>query len=97
MVREIQHYHKKLRRHAIDGVTTRNILLEETAGVIQVIISEVRPTKDRDGFTIGYHVHPVSQQWFLTFEEAISAAEVAFNSGLDSGFREVNADTGVSN
>jgi hypothetical protein len=44
MVRGIQHYHKKLRRHAIDGVTTRNILLEETAGVIQVIISEVRPT-----------------------------------------------------
>jgi hypothetical protein len=97
MVRGIQHYHKKLRRHAIDGVTTRNILLEETAGVIQVIISEVRPTKDRDGFTIGYHVRPVSQQWFLTFEEAISAAEVAFNSGLDSGFHEVNADTSVGN
>jgi hypothetical protein len=36
-------------------------------------------------------------QWFLAFEKAIDAAEVAFNSGLNSGFHEVYADTSVSN
>jgi hypothetical protein len=56
--------------------------VEETAGVIEVVISEVRPTKDKDDFTIGYDFHPVSRQWFLTLKEAISAAEIAFNSSL---------------
>jgi hypothetical protein len=58
-----------------------------------VVISEVRPTKDKDDFNIGYNFYPVSQQWFLMLKEAINAAETALNSSLVSGFNEVSADT----
>jgi hypothetical protein len=97
MAKGIRHYSKIVRREAYDGPTTRHIVVEETAGVIHLVISEVGPIKDRDGNTIGYDVRPASRQWFLTFKEALSAAEIALNSSLDSGFHEVSADTSVGN
>jgi hypothetical protein len=41
MAKGIKHYSKILRREANDGPTTRHIVVEETAGVIHMVISEV--------------------------------------------------------
>jgi hypothetical protein len=62
-----------------------------------MVISEVGPIKDMDGYTIGYDFRPASSRWFLTFKEAIGAAEIAFNSSLNSGFHEVSADARSGN
>jgi hypothetical protein len=75
----------------------RHIFFEENAGDTHVVIPEVGPTKDKDGYTTGYDFHSVSRKRYLTLEEVISAAEIALNSSLDSGFYEVIADTSADN
>jgi len=93
MARGIKHYHKKLRRKAIDETTMRHIAVEEHPDGIYVVISEVGPTKDKYGYTTGYHLHSVLWKRYVTLKEGISAAEIAFDSSLRMGFYEVVANT----
>jgi hypothetical protein len=92
MARGVKHYSRKLRRQANNETTARLILVEENCDGIHVVISEVGPTRDKDGYTTGYHLHSVSWKRYLTLEEAISAAEIALQHSLDSGFYEVAAE-----
>ena len=96
MASRVEYYHKLL-REINGGTTTRDIEVEVTAGIIQVVISEVRAKQDTDGYIIGYDFHLISQRWFMTFKEAISAAEVSFQSSLKSGFYEVVVVTSAGN
>ena len=93
MGKEIEHYSKKLCRQGNDETTTRHIVVKENSAGIHVITYEVGPVKDKDGNTIGYDFYPVLRKRYLTLEEGISAAEATLQSGLNSGFREVTADT----
>jgi hypothetical protein len=91
MVSEIRPYSKKMRRKANEGATTRYIVVEPASNGFLLNVYEVRPTKVRDGGSLGYHYHSVSQEWFLKVEPAIHLAEIAFRSALNSGFDEVIA------
>jgi hypothetical protein len=93
MAKGIKHYSRKVRRDAIDGPTTRHIVVEEHSDGVYLIVYEVRPTKDRYDNTIGYDFHPVLRKWYLTLKECLSAAETVFDSNMNLGFREVIADT----
>jgi hypothetical protein len=93
MAKSIKRYTKKVRRYAIDGPTTRHIVVEEHPNGVYLIVYEVRPTKDRYGNTIGYDFLPVLRKWYLTLNEGISVAETVFDSNMNLGFREVVADT----
>jgi hypothetical protein len=93
MAKGIKHYSRKVRRHAIDGPTTRHIVVEERPNGIYLIVYEVRPTNYRYGNTIGYDFYPVLRKWYLTLKEGLSAAETVFNSNMNLGFLEVIADT----
>jgi hypothetical protein len=75
----------------------RGTLLSKNCWRYSIGHSEIGPTKDKDGYNIGYAFPPASWLWFLTFKEAISAAEIAFNASLDSGFHEVRPDTRAVN
>jgi hypothetical protein len=92
MAREIKHYHKKLRRRAIDGTTGQHIAVEEHLDGFHVVISEVGPTKEKYGYSIGYDFHSVSWTRHVTLDEGSSAAEIAFDSGLLMRFYEIVAD-----
>ena len=65
MVSEIRPYSKKTRRKANEGATTRCIVVESASDGFLLNVYEVRPTKVRDGGSLGYHYHSVSQEWFL--------------------------------
>jgi hypothetical protein len=93
MAKGIKHYSRKVRSYAIDGPTTRHIIVEEHSSGIYLIVYEVRPTKDRYGNTIGDDFHHVLRKWYLTLKEGLSAAETVFDSNMNLGFREVIADT----
>jgi hypothetical protein len=94
MVSKIRHYSRRLRRKAIDGTTTRYITVEQESGRgFLVNIYEVRPKKLKDGDSVDYSYHAVSQEWFSKVEAAIDLAEIAFRAALNSGFREVVANT----
>jgi hypothetical protein len=85
MAKGIQHYHKRLRRKAINETTAACCRWEHADG-FYVVISEVGPTTDKYGFTTGYHLHSVSWQRYVTLKEGISEAEIAFDSSLRMGF-----------
>jgi hypothetical protein len=93
MAKGIKHYTRKLRNYAIDGTTTRHIVVEEHSDGVYLIVYEVRPAKDKYGNTIGYDFHPVLRKWYLTLKEGLSAAETVFDSNMNLGFREVITDT----
>lgn len=93
MAKRIKHYDKKVRRRDIDGTTARHITVEEHPDSFYIVISEVGPTRDKDGYTTGYDLHSVVWKRYVTLKEAISAAEIAFDSSLRLGFYEVVADT----
>ena len=92
MAKEIQHYHKKLRRKAINETTARHVAVEEHPDGFYVVISEVGPTRDKYGFTTGYYLHSVSWQRYVKLIESIREAEIVFDSSLRTGFYEVVAD-----
>jgi hypothetical protein len=93
MAKGIKHYTRKLRHYALDGTTTRHIVVEERSDGVYLIVYEVRPTKDEYGNTIGYDFHPVLRKSYLTLKEGLSAAETVFDSNMNVGFREVIADS----
>jgi hypothetical protein len=93
MAKESKHYSRKLRSYAINGTITRHIVVEEHSDGIYLIVYEVRPTKDKGGYTIGYEFRPVLRKRYSTLEEGIGAAEAVFDSNMNCGFREVIADT----
>ena len=93
MAKGIQHYHKKLRRKAINETTARHVAVEEHPDGFYVVISEIGPTTDKYGFTTGYHLHSVSWQRYVTLKQGISEAKIAFDSSLRMGFYEVVANT----
>jgi hypothetical protein len=93
MARGKKHYHKKLRRRAIDGTTARHLSLEQHPDGFYVVVSEVGPTRDNAGDTTDYDLHSVLWKRYPRLEEGISAAEMAFYTGLRMGFHEVVADT----
>jgi hypothetical protein len=93
MARGVKHYHKKLRRKAINETTARHIAVEEHPDGFYVVISEVGPTRDKDGHTTGYDLHSVWWERYVTLEDGISAAEIVFDSSLRWGFYELVADT----
>jgi hypothetical protein len=87
MVSNIRHYSKRLRRKATNGTTTRYIAVEQESGSgFLVNIYEVRPTKLKDGDSVGYSYHAVSREWFSKVDGAIRVAEIAFQTSLNSGF-----------
>jgi hypothetical protein len=69
MAKGIQHYHKKLRREAINETTARHVAVEEHPDDFYVVISEVGPTTDKCGFTTGYHLHSVSWQRYAALQQ----------------------------
>jgi hypothetical protein len=98
MVSDIRHYSKRLRRKATDGTTTRYIAVEqESGGSFLVNIYEVRPKTLTDGDSVGYSYHAVSREWFSKVDGAIRAAEIAFQTSLNSGFTVVVANTSARN
>jgi hypothetical protein len=93
MAKRIKHYHKKVRRRDIDGTTARRITVEEHPDSFYLVITEVGPTRDKDGYTTGYDLHSVVWNRYVTLKESIGAAEIAFDSSLRLGFYEAVAET----
>jgi hypothetical protein len=91
MGKEIKHYSRRVRRQVNNETRTRHITVEEYSDGIFLIVYEVRRTKDNDGRTIGYDLHPQMRKWYLTPEDGINAAETVFDSNVNSGFREIVA------
>jgi hypothetical protein len=89
MGKEITHYSRRVRRQVNNETRTRHITVEEHSDGIFLIVYEVRRTKDNDGRTIGYDLHPQMRKWYLTPEDGINAAETVFDSNVNSGFREI--------
>jgi hypothetical protein len=98
MVSNIRHYSKRLRRKATDGTTTRYIAVEQESGSgFLVNIYEVRPTKLKDGDSVGYSYHALSREWFSKVDGAIRVAEIAFQTSLNSGFTVAASHTNARN
>ena len=98
MVSHIRHYSKRLRRKATNGTTTRYIAVEQESGSgFLVNIYEVRPTKLKDGDSVGYSYHAVSREWFSKVDGAIRVAEIAFQTSLNSGFTVAASHTNARN
>jgi hypothetical protein len=91
MGKEIKHYSRRVRRQVNSETRTRHITVEEHSDGIFLTVYEVRRTKDNDGRTIGYDLHPQMRKWYLTHEDGINAAETVFDSNVNSGFREIVA------
>jgi hypothetical protein len=92
MERGIRCYHKKLRRYEEDGTTTRHIIVEENSDGSQLIVYEVRPAKDKYGYTAGYEFRPVTRRWFLSLKQGMRAAEKEFELGMSLRFYLVAVD-----
>jgi hypothetical protein len=94
MTEDIRHFSKRLRREADEGTTTRYIVVEENScDAFRVSIYEFKPTKVKGGYVPGRELKPVKLEWFSTLQEGISVAETELRSSLNSGFREVIADS----
>jgi hypothetical protein len=85
-------YSKTLLREAEDGTTTRYIIVKKSGNGFLVNIHELRPTKASEGYESNHLRSLVKMEWFSTAERSIEMAEIEFESGLDSGFREIDAD-----
>jgi hypothetical protein len=93
VAKEITHYSRKLRRQAEDVITTRHIVVKETSvGGFLVSVYELTPTESNDHNTSGPTRDLVSMDWFSTAEQSIETAEIKFQSSLDSGFLEDDAE-----
>ncbi len=92
---DIKSYNVKLLLEAANGTTTRHILVEADAygALHRVDVYEFRPPKVKMDHTHGNEWHRVTLDWYITVEEAIDAAEEAFQSSLSAGFHELIADT----
>jgi hypothetical protein len=93
MAKGIKCYSRKVRRQANDGTTTRHIVVEKHSNGVYLIVYDVRATKDGYKNSRRYDFYPVLRKWYWTLKEGLSAAETVFDSNLNSGFREVIADT----
>jgi hypothetical protein len=93
MAKEVTHYSKRLHREADQVITTRYIVAKETSGGgFLVSVYELTPTRSNDHNTSGHTRDLVKMDWFSTAEQSIEMAETAFQSSLDSGFLEDDAD-----
>jgi hypothetical protein len=92
MAKEITHYSRKLRREVDEVITTRYIVMKESGGGFLVSVNDSTPTVSNEHNTSGHTRDLVSMDWFSTAEQSIEMAEIAFQSSLDSGFREDDAD-----
>jgi hypothetical protein len=81
MAKGIQHYHKKLRRKAINKTTARHVAVEEHPDDFMWSF----PKSDQQQTNTGYHLHSVSWQRYVTLKEGISEAEIAFDSSFANG------------
>jgi hypothetical protein len=63
----------------------RHITVEEHPDAVYTVISEVGPTRDKNGVTTGYDLRSVLWKRYITLKEGISAAEIAFDSELAFG------------
>jgi hypothetical protein len=92
MAKEITHYIRKLRRKADERTITRYIIVKESGGGFLVSVNDFTPTNNNEHNTSGHTRDLASMDWFSTAEQSIEMAETAFQSSLDSGFLEDNAE-----
>jgi hypothetical protein len=92
MAKEITHYSRKLRHEAEEVITTRYMIVKESGGGFLVSVNDFTPTESHEHNSSGHTRDLISMDWFSTAEKGIEMAEIAFQSSLNSGFREDDAD-----